>query len=220
MPCLHWKCVQTIDKLTWHPLNFASFCVFTLREDSCFYRSQNRGLSPPIWRKCLGPWLHLFPQQRSPFQVSAVWDPLLSHSMRQLGRSLQQIQSLRSRMCQQLPVACLIFQFLDRCEKGFWAKVIRGWLCFSAQTRQPGWRASLGSWAQLLVHAHSFHKASAAWALSPTGHVPPRGSEAALWTCWPTFYLSGCLGPRGQHRLNKEALATREPTSNHRFPFS
>lgn len=78
-----------------------------------------------------------------PFRFLLMWNPLLSlceAAGSQPWSKFKHCGSRCARCCQRH--AYLIFQFPDHCEKRFLAKVIRGWLCFSTQTRQPRWRAS------------------------------------------------------------------------------
>lgn len=115
----------------------------------------------------------------------------------------------------------LIFQFLDDCEKGFGAKVIRDWLRFSTQTRQPGWGCPLRPGSAF----HAYRPLS--WGLSRVNLLPhwsfpfPGRTEAKLCKHGGQRQTRAQSlshqGPPGQDGLNKDALTRWELTFSHLF---
>lgn len=144
-----------------------------------------------------------------------------------MGQLVSRLGVSSNVVVQNMPAAArriLIFQFLRRCEKGLLAKVIRDWLHFSTQTRQPGWRAS--PWEpgsafhpyKLLSQGLSCMNLISHWSRpSPAGGK--QSSVKLVATHKHALHFLGCRGPPGQNGChpNKDAITTQEAISNDLF---
>lgn len=116
----------------------------------------------------------------------------------------------------------LIFQFLDHCEKGFVAKIIRDWLHFSTQIRQPGWRASPRAWLRFSSKQTAFTRSQLrephpSLVISLPGRSGTKLCKHGGQRQTSTLSLRP-WGPPVQDGLKREALTGLEPTYPHFEP--